>query len=82
MLNITEKLELAHPYNSFKLFLIRVAQIYVFSTQCDGSCGKHARYDSSKSSSYVENGATFEIMHGSGPVSGFESIDNLSMGIC
>lgn len=42
--------------------------------------GHHAIYNHSKSASYRENGTTFEIMYGSGPVSGFLSQDKLYLG--
>lgn len=56
------------------------ADLWVASSQCDSSCGRHAKYSSAKSSTYVANGTSFDIMYGSGPVSGFQSIDNLNMG--
>lgn len=37
-------------------------------------------YDSSQSSTYEEDGESFDIMYGSGPVSGFQSIDTLNLG--
>jgi hypothetical protein len=40
---------------------------------------KH-KYDSTKSSTYVANGTKFEIMYGSGPVSGHWSEDTVTMG--
>jgi len=40
---------------------------------------KH-KYDSSKSSTYVKNGTKFQIMYGSGPVSGVWSEDTVTMG--
>ena len=56
------------------------SDLWVASARCDRSCGRHAKYDSSKSSTYVANGTSFDIMYGSGPVSGFQSIDTLNMG--
>jgi len=41
---------------------------------------KHMYYDHSKSSSYVEDGAIFNIEYGSGPVSGFYSKETVSIG--
>jgi hypothetical protein len=40
----------------------------------------HPLYDSSKSSTYIANGSTFNIMYGSGPVSGFVSEDVATVG--
>jgi hypothetical protein len=37
-------------------------------------------YDSTKSTTYVKNGTKFEIMYGSGPVSGFLSDDSVNFG--
>jgi hypothetical protein len=56
------------------------ADLWVASKQCDRSCGLHSKYDSGKSSTYVQNGTSFDIMYGSGPVSGFQSFDTLNMG--
>jgi hypothetical protein len=56
------------------------SDLWVASSQCDDSCGRHAKYDSTKSSTYIKNGTDFHIEYGSGPVSGFQSIDNLNMG--
>ena len=56
------------------------ADLWVASSQCDSSCGRHAKYNSAKSSTYQANGTAFDITYGSGPVSGFESVDNLGAG--
>jgi hypothetical protein len=56
------------------------ADLWVASVNCDDSCGRHNKYDSSKSSTYIANGTTFHIEYGSGPVSGYESMDALNMG--
>jgi len=56
------------------------ADLWVASSNCDSSCGSHAEYDSSKSSTYVANGAPFNITYGSGPVGGYQSIDNTNVG--
>jgi hypothetical protein len=56
------------------------SDLWVASSNCNDSCGRHAKYDSSKSSTYVANGTTFDIMYGSGPVSGYQSFDTLNMG--
>jgi len=56
------------------------SDLWVASSKCDSSCGRHKKYDSSKSSTYVKNGTSFHIEYGSGPVDGFQSIDNLNFG--
>jgi len=56
------------------------SDLWVASIHCDDSCGRHAKYDASKSSSYVVNGTAFNIEYGSGPVSGYESNDVLDFG--
>jgi cathepsin D len=52
----------------------------VASKNCDSSCGRHNKYDSTKSLSYVKNGTSFDILYGSGPVSGYQSVDDLNFG--
>ncbi|KAJ1417055.1 aspartic peptidase domain-containing protein, partial [Ochromonadaceae sp. CCMP2298] len=56
------------------------SDLWVASSSCDSSCGRHAEYTSADSASYVSNGTIFAIMYGSGPVSGFQSVDTLNMG--
>lgn len=56
------------------------ADLWVASVNCDSSCGRHNKYDATKSSTYIANGTTFHIEYGSGPVSGYESVDTLNMG--
>lgn len=72
---------LGTPAQSFQvIFDTGSANLWVSSSQCGKSCGNHARYDSSKSSTYNKNGTSFDIMYGSGPVTGFMSLDDLDMG--
>jgi phytepsin len=40
----------------------------------------HARYDHTKSSSYIKNGEVFSIQYGSGAATGFLSYDNIGIG--
>jgi hypothetical protein len=75
------EITLGTPAQSFEvIFDTGSADLWVASSNCDDSCGRHAEYDSSKSSTYQANGTSFDIMYGSGPVSGYQSIDTLDMG--
>jgi len=51
-----------------------------FSFRFSASFRFFSKYYSSNSSTYEKNGTIFEIMYGSGPVSGFMSKDNLDIG--
>lgn len=74
-------INLGTPEQKFNvIFDTGSSDLWVASSQCDDSCGRHAKYDSTKSSTYVVNGTSFDIEYGSGPVSGFESSDVLNMG--
>lgn len=55
------------------------SNLWLPSTNCS-NCGLKPRYDHSKSSSYKANGTVFNILYGSGPVSGFESEDAAEVG--
>lgn len=75
------EVSLGNPEQKFNvIFDTGSSDLWVASVKCDSSCGRHAKYDSSKSSTYTSNGTSFDIMYGSGPVSGFQSIDGLNMG--
>lgn len=75
------EINLGTPAQSFEvIFDTGSADLWVAGSGCDDSCGRHAKYDSSKSSTYIANGTSFDIMYGSGPVSGYQSIDTLDMG--
>lgn len=75
------KITLGTPEQEFNvIFDTGSSDLWVAGSKCDDSCGKHAKYDSSKSSTYVVNGTAFDIQYGSGPVSGYESQDALNMG--
>lgn len=72
---------LGTPQQKFNvIFDTGSADLWVASSKCDSSCGRHAKYDSSKSRTYVQNGTVFDIEYGSGPVSGYESVDTLNFG--
>jgi len=48
--------------------------------KCGFRCITKSKFDASKSSSYVENGTSFDIQYGSGPVSGKVEQDNACLG--
>eukprot|EP01034_Spumella_vulgaris_P028175 gene28175-34991_t len=53
------------------------SELWLPSIKCDNSCGSHAKYDSTKSSTYVKDGDDFTIQYISGTVKGFVSHDTL-----
>lgn len=67
------------PQNFNVIFDTGSSNLWVPSKTCT-NCGSHPTYDSSKSSSYVNNGTFFGIRYGSGPVSGFVSEDVATVG--
>jgi len=57
------------------------SNLWVPSIKCSAlACILHTRYDSSKSSSYIQNGTAFNITYGSGTVAGILSSDNVNIG--
>ncbi|XP_015995416.2 renin isoform X2 [Rousettus aegyptiacus] len=72
------------PPQTFKvIFDTGSANLWVPSTKCSPlytACEIHSLYDSSESSSYVENGTEFTIRYGSGKVKGFLSQDMVTVG--
>ncbi|KAG6912295.1 aspartic proteinase precursor [Tephrocybe rancida] len=59
----------------------RSSNLWVPSTQCTSdACFHHAKYDSSSSSTYKQNGSTFSIRYGSGSMEGFVSNEKLTIG--
>ncbi|KAL1528655.1 hypothetical protein AB1Y20_009992 [Prymnesium parvum] len=58
------------------------ANLWVPSAKCKGfnlACLLHNRYSSASSSTYLENGQPFSIRYGSGSMSGFLSVDTLTL---
>jgi hypothetical protein len=57
------------------------SNLWVPSANCSiSNCFLHPRYNHAKSSSYKANGTFFGITYGSGPVSGFLSVDTVTLG--
>jgi len=75
------EITLGTPGQKFQvIFDTGSADLWVASSNCDSSCGSHAKYDSSKSKTHVKNGTIFDIEYGSGPVSGYDSNDRVGFG--
>jgi hypothetical protein len=55
------------------------SNLWVPSGNCT-DCGLHHKYEHDKSSTYVPNGTAWDILYGSGPVSGFLSSDKVNVG--
>ncbi|KAM5202695.1 renin isoform 1-T1 [Hipposideros larvatus] len=72
------------PPQTFKvIFDTGSANLWVPSTKCSPlytACEIHSLYDSSETSSYMENGTEFTIYYGSGKVKGFLSQDMVTVG--
>jgi len=74
-------ISLGTPAQDFEvIFDTGSSDLWVCSSLCGTSCGRHAKYNSKKSVTYIANGTSFDILYGSGPVSGFESVDKLTVG--
>jgi len=70
---------MGNPKQTFKMVPdTGSSNLWVPSSKCS-SC-RHAKYDSSQSSTYKSDGTTFDIQYGSGGVSGFLSQDTLWFG--
>ena len=75
------EINIGTPEQAFNvIFDTGSSDLWVASVNCLDTCGRHPKYDSSLSSTYVANGTDFHITYGSGPVSGYQSIDALNFG--
>ena|SRR6478609_7899894 len=76
------EISLGEPEQTFTVvFDTGSSNLWVPSKRCSSiACYLHNRYDSTKSTTYVANGTTFEIQYGSGSMSGVVSNEMLKIG--
>jgi len=75
------EIALGTPEQKFNvIFDTGSSDLWVAGSKCDDSCGRHAKYTAEESSTYKANNTIFHIEYGSGPVSGYQSVDNMNYG--
>lgn len=69
------------PGQSFQvIFDTGSSNLWIPAFNCSLSCGLKPRFQPTQSSTYKPNGTIFSVMYGSGPCSGFESDDTVTLG--
>lgn len=56
------------------------SNLWIPSAKCGLGCLLHPKFDEGASSTFHPNGTAFNIMYGSGPVSGYLAADNVAVG--
>ena len=73
------EIEVGTPGQKFNvIFDTGSSNLWIPSKTCE-NCGSHPTYDHDASSTYQKNGTKFNIMYGSGPVSGYLSEDSVAV---
>jgi len=74
-------IDLGTPGQTFNvIFDTGSSNLWVDSSECEDSCGSHAKYSANSSTTYKPNGTEFKVEYGSGACTGHLSQDLLTWG--